>query len=562
MRTQGAQYSNAKTAQIGQFVEGLRETQAKPGTFDSAAADEFVAGIKSQSNGIEIPQALAAILEELPAGQDAKVIKGVLDGVASFEAQHGVAPTADVIEWALHQGYATTEEARKKYSLDSASSTGSDPLSLQPNRAVIAITAALAEAIPVANYLPADIGSNEAKLVIVSHTAGNLYGGYAQDQLMDGVNSGDSYISSARVHALTLQSSGADTGSYTGILTQVQATPETCDQAATPVKLMRGRLIVYVNGLPVAFEVKQVGSPATAPISGSIVIAGTTYNLAGTVAPDTGVVKVTPSSALPANTPVVVEGFIDYERSPGTTPVINTNATPFQLFASPWRVLTEQTIDARTQFSNELGLDPAAESMLAVRYQASNERHYDVLRKALRIGSVQNVNNFDFGWAAKGVYKSRAAIWQDFSAVLGAASQKMAEDTIDHGITHLYVPINIVAQWQALPADIFEPSGILAKPGIYRVGRLFGMYEVYYSPKVVVGAKGSATATILAIGRSSQVARCPFVLGDAVPPTVNPTPFTREMMSGSAFYARQFTSVNPHVPSAFGCAVFNVTNLF
>jgi hypothetical protein len=553
-------YSSDATRKIEEFVDGLRATQKGP-TFDSASAEEFVSGATNES-GREIPKSLGAMFDELPKESESALVRGILDGCNSFERQHGVAPTADVIEWALHQGYATTEHARKAYSLDDANSNHGDPLALQPNRAVIAITAAIAEAIPVANYLPTDIGSNEAKLIIVSHTAGQTYGEYTANQNMDGINSGGMYASAQRIHTLTLQSAGANSGSWTGLLTTIQLTTETCDQAAPAATLLRNRLIGYINGLPAFYEAPQSGTPATGNLVGSVTISGTTYNLSGTITYATGAVVLTPSAALPANTTVIAEDFMDYELAPDLAPYINTNATPFKLYASPWRVLTQQTVDSRTQFANELGLDPAAESLMAVRNQAANERHYNVLLKAMRIASQLTPYTFDFSWTSFGEQKTRAQIWQDFSAVLGAADQDMANNTIDHGITHLYVPTNVMAQIIALPLELFVPSGIVSKPGIYRLGRLFGKYEVYYAPKVVAGAAGSPTAQILCIGRSTQVARCPFVLGDAVPPTVIPTAFTKQYVSGNAYYARSFTSVNPHGPSSLGTALITVSNLF
>ena len=154
---------------------------------------------------------------------------------------------------------------------------------------------------------------------------------------------------------------------------------------------------------------------------------------------------------------------------------------------------------------------------------------------------------------------TRSQIWQDFASVLGAVSQQMAIDTMNHGITHLYVGKNVAAQMMAFPRDVFEPSGVLERPGIYRVGRLWGRYEVYYTPKVVT--EGDTTAQVLCVGRATDVTRNPIVMGDAVPPTVIPLSIGRDLNTGAGFYARNFTSVNPHAPSARGAAVINLTNL-
>jgi hypothetical protein len=102
---------------------------------------------------------------------------------------------------------------------------------------------------------------------------------------------------------------------------------------------------------------------------------------------------------------------------------------------------------------------------------------------------------------------------------------------------------------------------VTVRPGIYRIGRLFCLYDVYFTPYVAFDSTDGTTATIIGIGRSSQVARCPFVLGDAVPPTVNPIPMNVDQISGAAFYARNFTAVNPHQPSSMGACIFTITNM-
>jgi len=112
-----------------------------------------------------------------------------------------------------------------------------------------------------------------------------------------------------------------------------------------------------------------------------------------------------------------------------------------------------------------------------------------------------------------------------------------------------------------MPHTLFESSGLPPRAGIYRLGRLFGQYEVYFCPRLLEDAAHPTTARVLAIGRAHDVARNPFVLGDAVPPTVNPIAMGQDMRQGSAFYARNFTSVNPHAPSAKGAAMIEIINL-
>lgn len=547
-------YANQKTQDVEKFVKSLQDNTVKAGIFDSAAAADFISTVSNQNTSIKIPDTLQAVLDEARGNDAPLVTRAILDGVHAYETQHGGTAPADVLEQALHLAYGTTNEARRRYHLDSATSLASDAGGLQPNRAVVAILSAMGEAIPFAHYLPADIGSNEAILAIMSHNAGSAYGRYAQGGLMDGSLSGDAYISSSRINSSL---PAAATGAVTGKLTTIQTAEDTCDAGAAAVKLLRGRTIVYVNGQLAAREVDSTGA-GNSGMNGKISVAGVEYAIGGSINTDTGVYALTTTPALPVTVPVVVEGFIDYERAPELTPSIITAVNTYKLHAKPWRVTTTATIDSRTQMANELGLDPYSELVIAIQAQYANERHYEVLAKAKRLAANNQVEH-DFQWAARSAQMSRSQIWADLGSVLGAVSQQMAIDTMNHGITHLYVGKVLAAQFMALPREIFEPSGTAERPGIFRIGRLLGRFEVYYTPKGI--NETSTSSQILCIGRATDVTRNPFILGDAVPPTMIPLAVGQDLRQGAGFYSRGFTSVNPHGPSSLGCALINVINL-
>jgi hypothetical protein len=230
------------------------------------------------------------------------------------------------------------------------------------------------------------------------------------------------------------------------------------------------------------------------------------------------------------------------------------------MFANPWRALTEVSIDARTQFANEVGISPETESVLAIRNQFGNERHYQVLQRAELLG-LWNTGTYAFNWAVFGEQKTRSQIAQDLMAALFPLEQKMANETMDHGITHLYVDEVFAATLQCCDASVFEQSGIPARPTIYRLGRLLGKYEVYVNPRARKATDAAGVSRIICVGRSTQAGRNPFVLGDAVAPTAVPISTGSDMKNKAGFYARNFTSVNPHAPSAKGCAILTVTGL-
>ena len=546
------QYHKQSTIQADNFLSALKDNgQTSTGTFDSAAAESFVNEALSQ-NTVEVPATLQGVLDSVSDKESGYVLRAILDGAAAYEAAHGQSMPADVLEQALHSAYSTTPEGQKA-ALDSTGNSLQSAQSYQSNRAIVAILTTTTEAIPFVHYLPADIKSNQAKLAILEHVTGSESGLYKESSLLDGANSGDRYISSARDHVLTHGEGGA----LTGKITAIQATADTCDPQGKAAKLVRGATIIYVNGLKAAQEVgsKSVNSP----IAGAVTIGDTSYAISGSVNTDNGEITLSVNPALPTSVEVLAEGFIDYERQEDLTPSIITTVETFDLFANSWRALTRQSIDSRTQMANELGLDSYSEGVIAIQAQFANERHYDVIRKARRV-AVCNRETFDFNWVDAGDYKVRADIWRDFSSALGAVSQKMALLTMNHGVTHLYVGEKIAAQMQGLPADIWQPSGISARPGIYRAGRLFGKYDVYYTPRGV--HEDAEGAEILCIGQASDVTRNAFILGDAVAPTVIPLATNSDLKTGAGYYARNFTAVNPHKHSAQGAALITVTNLF
>lgn len=549
--TTRAQYLDPRAEKLEIFLDQAHG-QARGGngaTLDSAAIRGTSQDILKGNGELpaEIKEVVGLIKDE---DRQSSVLDAVLIGAEVYRAAHGELPTGDLIQAALQQGMSASKSIDPSGRvLDAVGSTDHhDQISSQPNRIVVAITSAIAEAIPFGTYLPTDIGSNEARLGIISHQAGSTFGGYAVGELLDGVNIGKPFVSSERRVTLTLAIDRLTaTGKVTGIIGGSEDTP-----------LLRGRSIVLINGYPCAYESSNTNtSAANSPITGTTRIGSTDYVIGGTVTVATGAVALTFNPALPSGTVVEVEGFIDYEVAPQLAPRVITQVQTYALYANPWRVMAHQTVDSKTQYANELSLDLQSENLLAIRNQFGMERHYLALAK-LKALAVNQARVYDFDWANQSAQKTRAQVWQDAMAVIGIADQQMAEDTMDHGITHFYVTKSVAAQLQSLPSELFVSSGITVRPGIFRIGRLFGRYDVYYTPKGLTESAGAAQ--MLAIGRSTQVARCPIVLGDAVAPTYLPLAMNTDLKYSNAFYARNFTTVNPHKPSAMGAALINITN--
>lgn len=551
-------YSTNSTREVSNFLDSIAP-QFAAGERGQAILDGVKDQIKNQPGTAALPARLQALLGRMSEKDEGRVLDSVAAGIAHFKAEHGAMPTADVIEAAVQQGESAFIGVDPRGNLlDAATSAHHDQMSLQPNRAVVATLSAIAEAIPFAAYLPVDIGSNQAKLAILSHIAGNTYGDYTANGLMDGTAAGDVYTSSSRFVRFDISGSQPFNRKFTK--TNLANDLSFCDPNGVALPVLRGRTIVYVNGIPVGQDA-ATGSAANSPISCTANIAGTDHTIAGYVTVANGDVQLTTiSPPLPAGTEVLGQAFIDYETSPSLIPNVLVKAEVWDLYANPWRVKTGISIDAAGQVKNELGLDADSEALMAIRTQMSMERHYQALRMARALG-YNNQDTYDFDYDGQIAQKNRAGIWQDFMPVLSNLDQAMANKTMDHGITHIYAPSWVVSQWEGLPGDMFTPSGIAKRPGIYRAGRLFGKYEVYYSPKGPTQTTDLTSAELVCIGRSSQVARCPIVLGDAIAPTFIPLGTQSDLVNGSAMFARDFTVVNPHQPSAMGCARLTINNM-
>lgn len=538
-------------------VEGFKGRK----TITSEAAKSVMA-----DNGIEVPDSVQSLLTRVKPEFHGQVLDSVLQGAEHYAREHGVSPDPTLVELAIHNAAKSVTPLKDLFGgannirLDSATNNHHDQLALVPATPMVSILAQFAEAIPFAAYLPADVKNNEARLAIMSNKAQSTFGDYLPGASLDGIAGGGGYLDSERVCVLTTNGGGGTALTYT--VTQkasaaVGGIAVAGDNAA--MKLLRGRTTLWVNGLPAGRETDDYGTGSNT-IAGQATIAGTSYSITGTVNSDTGAISVTSSPALPAGTVMFALAYIDYERAPEFTPKIGTEAVVYRMFARASRGIVQNTIDAMTQMQAELSLDPRGQALLSLRAQYAQERFYRVLSK-MKYVAAQLTDAWDYDWSGQKAEKVRPEIWMNLASILAGLSQEMANRTIDHGITTLFMTGELAAQVKGLPSTIWEPSGITDRPGIYRLGRLFGMYDVYYTPKGLTETGGGATSEILCVGRASNVARNPVVLGDAVPAIFMPLATGTDMVTQDGFYTRNFTEVNPHLLSAQGAALIAVTNI-
>lgn len=557
-----AKYTNPETLEIANYFHAIGGLMAD-GKVTGQVAFDSVNSSESSNEKPTMPKILDNLLGQI-SGSERIIIGEIMDSCGSYSRAHGRSVPADVIHSALYQGLALAGKNAHKIitgvnldgiAMDSVFAEQSDSLSMQPNRAILAVINAISEAIPIASYLPADIGSNESRLIIANFTAESNAGAYAEGEALTGVNMGEPYINAYRV--LRLSSNGGTNLTATVRLGVTKADVELPDAATPVVKLHRSRAIVYVNGIPAGHD-RAEQPKATNNIVGSVVIAGDTYTLGGSVNTQTGVITVTSTPDLPANTKVHVKTVINYEDGQEQLlPRFGIEANLFKLYATASRAHVRFGLDSITQFQNEMALDPMSTALVGMRNQYQQERHYDVLRMGERVAAGFN-DEFDMAWSSQGLQKNRAAIIADLMAKLSEVSQSIVERTYEFGLKVLYVGKRMVGLFTTLGSEYFVPSNSPMVAGIRFVGTLFGTYAIYYNPRI---KEVGNTSRILGVGMSSQVARNPVVFGDAVPMMYLPLSTGSDFKQQQGWYSRSFTEINPFGPSASGFASIDVTNM-
>lgn len=549
---------------------GLEETESKVyalvgaargtggGMLDSASADAKDVIKQSVAKSSELlPARMTKLLDRIDGDASKGVaVSSLLDGIARFEARNGFVPSADLIDAVISQAENIADGSSSIVlpsgaTLDSISSNNaSATLSHQPNRIALAITGGFSEAIPFGAYLPGDLKSNESKLAIITAVAGSNFGAYSEGALLDGVAGGQPYTRSERIVGVTV--AGDRLTATFKITTQTGG-------AGSAVPLLRNRTSILVDGFTVAREQSDDSGTPSSLLSGQFKVGATSYVVNGSVNVDTGIGALTFNPALPAGVLVEAQAFINFEKKPELIPAINTTARSFKLYCSPSRVLMKITPDSRTQTQAELGSDALTIAVQAARTQIANERYIDALRKAKGMAKrTKRVFNFDA--ERQLVEKTRSMIWRDFGSFVGTVDQEVANQTMEYGLSFMYVGAIGASQFQSMDSTDFVPSGITARPGIHRIGRYKGKYDVIYDPYVV--EETETDIEILCIGRSTQVARNPIVFSDAVPQTLIPLAVGEDLMTGAALYSRGLTEVNPHLPSALGVALIVVENVY
>jgi hypothetical protein len=561
---------------------GNSETQQA--ILDSAnLINESVTG----KSNLPVPIVFAEYFSEL-SGEDRGFLTGqLLDSVRDYEQQHGQSLPPDLAHTALtilgRQGVkgmsgmltqggftagsgnynALLDSATVEGILDDATSMSPTGGSIQVNRAVVAIRQMILTACPFGAYLPADIHSGEAPMIVVSHQAGSKFGYYAEGANLDGINSGNRYFDSRRSHTKT---TAGGTGSVTGQITSVQLTSETCEtvaNGATALKLVKGSTKVYIRGRLVA-KVSKDDTGTDQAISGSVTLSGTTYLLSGTISTDTGVFTVSSTGALPNGVDVIVESYIDYNRNPAATiPTLLLATEKYTYLARATRGTVQVNIESLQQIQNEAGVNALVELNRISQLQVGNEKHYNALMYANRLAKANYSVTWKMStWLDTGA-QTRSQNMADISIPLSQISQWMAEATSSVGVTHIYVGKSLLGWFRGLVAGgRFVPSGLRHVPQIYRLGRLDDSIEVYYDPKRTESTEvAGVTSSVLCVGQSQDVSMSGLVFGTAISPIMLPIGNTVDLQQGMGFIEKSFLEPNQYEPATNAFAELLLTEI-
>lgn len=484
-----------------------------------------------------------------------KIGMAITHGVESYKKAHGVAPSGAVMDSAIrlalnsvshnHAHNATSGRAV----FDNVSSIQSNA-PMVANRAAIVLHNAIGLAIPHAGYVPMTEGL-AGKIIVVGHAAGNSVGEYVKNDSLDGLAAGKNFMSAERV----VLAESSDQTNYTAKIKHAVG-----DTDGSPV--LPSHTEVLINGIPYGAGLESADvHVATTRLAGSAVLEdGKEYAFSGSLTVETGEVTLTFTPALPQGATVHVVSLLNYEHEKlkDKRPRFLATAKPFPFRAGFMSALFQTSQEAATQFKTEVRLDPASEAMFAMQQQALIERHFNYLHSMYRIAqSYKHVANLNANNRLNA--RDLSDIWSDVYFKLNEADMQMVSRTSAFGIAALYVGAKGAAHIQSLSREIFEPSGITAAAGIFRLGRLFSKYDVYHAPNLLNETTNSIE--MLAVGRSEQTGMNPYIVGDVLAPTFKNLGMTADLMEGATYFSAGAARVNPYQRAAKGAALISVTGL-
>ena len=478
------------------------------------------------------------------------VVDRIAASIDQYKKRFGVLPA----DSALHSGFEKARAILKGDSpnqkirairsgmaqLDSASNYHQDGLSLRAGITLASVLSTLSSANPFSGIIPFNMGSNEAKFVLITPRAGNDYGAYRENQIIVGKDSGEPFALAGRLQVPTGTANGANTDYVTSFhecVTPV-AGGYVGDATSPAVRILAGRTLIIVDGMEVATDMRStnqstnVQNSGTTTINSSFNLRGSAqqYTITGTCNVDTGAVAFTISPSLPVSVDnphtVRVMGYIDWERNSSRTnkkerrgSIIHDTAE-FTIYAEEATLQSSVSLGAEMQANQELGISFASLSL-----GANDIVQAERVKRVLTLGSlVADHSGFsrtlplDMSTSlnAKTVGE---AITDAIAMTIEEIEAQMVADTWMATPAFVYVPALLVPYVRRMQG--FQNYDLGIKAGIYYIGSMNGK-SFYCVPnmKSIFGEydpDGSEAIMLISGGDSTDPARAPIIMGDAIP---------------------------------------------
>lgn len=543
---------------------GVKESAGRA-AFDSAKANEAL-------HASNAPEVVSALMNSLPeqitgiGGRSKDTASIVMDAVASssiaYAKEHGRHAPDWVVDSAIRQALpiANPEYARslglgdyagKSSVMDDAGSTSGGAMKI--GQVLVAITQAFAENIPFAGSIALGSGL-EGRIFNVGHIAGNNVGAYKQGDKLDGLSGGKSFMQSKR-----LVDAALDTGKYTGVVKHHIADANGCAVRPDSIAAHVNGLLVVATGVSTNRNTTSVSASNDFKLPST----GTSHSVTLRCVDVTkGAIEATFTPDLPGGSVVSFAADVDYEHST----MMNANKRPVVAVVADFKSLRahyisgryKRTQEAKHQWSADVGLDSSSLGSLALRNQSGAERHNMATKLMYQVGRAYQTS-FSLNWPTRLDERSMSSILGDLTFAMSEADTAMIARTQVSSIGVIYIGQGAVPYFDSMPPEVFTPSNVQRRAGVYRLGTFLGRYEVYYSPIEELNAPNSDGFQMLCIGRSNQVGANPFIVGDAMGAQLLPQNINDDGEQGSFYFQALGDTVNPWTEFACAAAIINVT---
>lgn len=262
-----------------------------------------------------------------------------------------------------------------------------------------------------------------------------------------------------------------------------------------------------------------------------------------------GKMDITFTTAPKKGVELCVLAEIDIERNPALIPLANLAMTSYEVRPSYYALATEHSVQALFDASREFGIDLDSNGFTELTNWLTHEQNTARLRLAAFY--ARDAGEWDVSIPDKQQYASWSAVT---AGRIHQLSSDMCSATLSTGIKGAFVG-STAAQWiKGLPAREFQPvANPSTRPGVRRIGRLYGVYDIFEVPEAMCHAFSNDPASPVAFapsdcifyGTGERIGAAGILAGDAVPPTPTNHPMDKTLRKRSTVIGSMINELNP-----------------